>query len=100
MPRPKKYPHLYYVRLSDETDANLEKQAQVMGLAPAVVLRTMAEASLDTGKIPITLPPDPRQVALLKKFVKKFGGEYPAHQNWNEIKSLVEEARALIKGGE
>lgn len=46
MPRPKKYPNLTYVRLSDETQKQLNKRAKIMGLAPAVVARIIIEHSL------------------------------------------------------
>lgn len=46
MPRPKRYPNLVYVRLSDETQKELIKQAKVMGLAPAAFARAIIEHSL------------------------------------------------------
>lgn len=49
MAMPKKYPHKHYVRLSDNTQAELKEQAAIMKLPPAVVLRVIIEHSL-SGK--------------------------------------------------
>jgi len=49
MARPSKYPVKKMVRISAETDKQLEKRAKTMGLAPAVVLRIIVEHSL-SGK--------------------------------------------------
>lgn len=46
MPKPKKYPHAMYVRLSDEGQAGLAKTAKIMGLQPAVAARIIIEHSV------------------------------------------------------
>lgn len=46
MPKPKKYPHAMYVRLSDEGQAGLAKTAGIMGLKPAVAARIIIEHSV------------------------------------------------------
>ena len=46
MPRPKKYPHAIYIRLSDEGLAGLEKTATTMGLKTAEAGRLIIEHSV------------------------------------------------------
>lgn len=49
MAKPKKFPHRHYVYITDETNDQLKERADIMGLAPAVVLRIIVEHSL-SGK--------------------------------------------------
>lgn len=54
MPKPKKYPHAMYIRLSDEGKAGLERQAEIMGLKPAVAGRIIIEHSVKGEPIKLT----------------------------------------------
>lgn len=53
MPRPKKYPHAMYVRLSDEGKEGLEKTAATMDLPPAVAARIIIESSVKAEPVNI-----------------------------------------------
>lgn len=61
MARSLKYPVRLAVRVSEETNKNLEKTAKIMDLPPAVAARVILEANLK-------VMPDPEAV---KKFTAK-----------------------------
>lgn len=63
MARSLKYPVRYAVRVSEETDKNLQATAKIMGLQPAVAARVILEANLRV------MP----SKDLVKKFAKKEG---------------------------